>query len=157
MREDFFVQIQKNRSGEKMSQIHQLVYISKAKDGITEEEILEFLRKAVEFNSKSGITGTLMYNGGLFLQLLEGDAVSLDYVLEKRIKKSSLHSNLTVLFKKSAVERLYEHWNMSYRHLTDFDLKIINKVMVWNIETLKQNNINNDSILKLFSDFKNKP
>ncbi len=134
----------------------QLVYISKAKPNLNKSDIDAILKEAIPFNKQHEITGTLMLNSGIFMQLLEGDPLSIDFLLEKKIKKSTKHQHITVLFKRETNKRIFSEWNMSFLQLDEFDLKIINKIMAWNTQSLTKKEINPDEILNLLEGFKHK-
>ena len=134
----------------------QLAYISKANAGITKADIDSILSTAIPFNKEHNITGTLLYNGGLFLQLLEGDELSINFLLEKRIKKSKKHNNISILFQIETNERLFPDWNMSFLELDIFDINLVNTVLRWNSENINTAKIKPQDILELLEKFKYK-
>ena len=93
----------------------QLIYVSDLV-GDNESEIPAILKSSVRNNSKEGITGMLLYSGGNFLQVLEGepDAVKATY---DRICLDSRHRNTIVLTKEDVKERHFSNWSMGYRQL----------------------------------------
>jgi len=56
----------------------QLLYLSRAKSRLTLPAVLEIHRAAKIRNAKANLTGLLLYAGGNFLQLLEGEAADVD-------------------------------------------------------------------------------
>ncbi len=93
----------------------QLIYVSDL-IGDKESEIPAILKSSVRNNSKDGITGMLLYAGGNFLQVLEGesDAVKATY---DRICLDPRHRNTIVLTNEDVKERHFSNWSMGYRQL----------------------------------------
>ena len=93
----------------------QLIYLSDlaAKD---ESEIAPILKSAVKHNSKNGITGMLLYSGGNFLQVLEGEKAAVDETYA-RICRDPRHRNTVLLTEEPVTERHFANWQMGYRQL----------------------------------------
>ena len=92
-----------------------LVYISKAKYTFSEKELEELLDKARKNNKPLGITGLLIYAGNRFLQVLEGDPVVVNDLVEK-IKKDPRHSHLVVVSSELTEKRHFADWSMGFQH-----------------------------------------
>jgi hypothetical protein len=93
----------------------QLVYISHATEEFKNDvntQLESILSSSVSFNSSSNITGILIYNSGVFLQLLEGEEEDLTK-LYQRIGNDMRHKDLSLLVKQEATERLFPNWAMT--------------------------------------------
>ncbi len=135
----------------------QLGYISlKSNQFKGESTIDEILSTANKFNSQNGITGMLIFRGGVILQLLEGDK---DRVLDLfgRIASDPRHESISVLVKQNSNERLFPNWTMAYKKVEDTDLKEVSKIIPWKdiAEVTKEgNSISNEKIIELFKYFR---
>lgn len=89
----------------------QVLYSSKSQNRDTSfiDEILQVSRKN---NSENGLTGILLYRGGQFVQLLEGDKYNVYYTL-KRIRDDRRHNEFTILRDQVVDRRLFERWAMA--------------------------------------------
>ena len=102
--------------------LYELIYRSTARSGLTDKDLKNILSKARGFNEANNITGCLLFHGGQFLQLLEGEfQVLLD--LYDRIKKDPRHHDFLLLHMKETPYRVYSNWTMAFKSLEDNDLK----------------------------------
>jgi len=101
-----------------MANINQLVYISQSVKKMSAQELLDIQHVAKENNAKIDVTGSLFYNGGWFLQVLEGPAVTLK-ALYAKIEKDPRHKNSRVLYNEPASFRTFMRWNMNMTNLDD--------------------------------------
>ena len=92
------------------TKLKRLIYFSKPTifDYKTRKNILEISR---ENNSKTGLTGSLIYRSDIYLQLLEGptEAVNNTYI---RIKLDTRHSNIHKIYEDMTNQRLFPSWAM---------------------------------------------
>ena len=98
--------------------INQLVYISQAKRKMSPEDLSAIQEKAKTNNGPIDVTGSLFYNGGWFLQVLEGPASTLDK-LYKKIELDPRHKNSRVLYNEPANFRTFPRWSMNMTNLND--------------------------------------
>lgn len=96
--------------------LNQLIYISQATRKLTSDELSEIHQTAVKNNQKIDVTGSLFYNGGWFLQVLEGPPSVLD-TLYKKIEKDARHKNSRTLYNEPTSFRLFPRWNMNMTNL----------------------------------------
>ena len=91
----------------------QLIYSSVPADGLQESEVMEILRQSQVRNYELQISGLLLYDGGHFLQLLEGphDAV---LKLFERIAADPRHHHVDVVHESPIVAPLMATWAMAY-------------------------------------------
>ncbi|PWL29282.1 BLUF domain-containing protein [uncultured Roseivirga sp.] len=96
--------------------LYELIYRSTAKPGLTDQDLEDILKTARDFNQANNLTGCLLYHGGQFLQLLEGDfQILLD--LYDRIKRDSRHREFLLLHMKETDQRVYTDWTMAFKSL----------------------------------------
>lgn len=98
--------------------INQLVYISQAVRKMSAEDLYAIHKTAKENNQPIDVTGSLFYNGGWFLQVLEGPAAILS-TLYKKIELDPRHKNSRILYNKPASFRTFPRWNMNMTNLED--------------------------------------
>ncbi len=91
------------------SALRRVFYVSLSR---TEPASVEpLLERSRANNRRDGITGVLLYSGGAFAQLLEGDAPAVAAVLA-RIAADPRHTAMRVLLDEPAQERLAAQWTM---------------------------------------------
>jgi hypothetical protein len=98
--------------------INQLVYISQATRKMSSEALLEILKVAKENNQTMDVTGSLFYNGGWFLQVLEGPLETLN-ALYRKIEKDPRHKHSRILYNEPAKFRTFTRWSMNMTNLDD--------------------------------------
>ncbi|MUH73597.1 BLUF domain-containing protein [Psychrosphaera haliotis] len=96
--------------------LYQLVYISRATQPFSNEELTDLLVNAKNNNSSQDITGNLIYNGGMFLQVLEGDKKSVQALYDK-IALDSRHTKVRNIYFEPAEYRLFSRWSMNMVNL----------------------------------------
>ena len=91
----------------------QIVYISTARQPLSEAELQSVLSVSRRNNEAAGISGLLIAGGRRFLQALEGpdDAVAAAF---DRIKADPRHFAVVVLSKKQVETREFGDWAMGY-------------------------------------------
>ncbi|MDD2610500.1 MAG: BLUF domain-containing protein [Giesbergeria sp.] len=117
--------------------INQLIYISQATRKMSSEDLLDILKIAKEKNQKIDVTGSLFYNGGWFLQVLEGPLSTLN-TLYKKIEKDPRHKNSRILYNEPASFRTFTRWSMNMTNLDDRQADKYNQ-LVEIIEAAKTN------------------
>ncbi len=98
--------------------INQLVYISQATRKMSAEELSAILNTAKTNNASIDVTGSLFYNGGWFLQVLEGPIATLSK-LYKKIELDPRHKNSRILYNEPATFRTFSRWTMNMTNLDD--------------------------------------
>jgi hypothetical protein len=109
-----FFPIRKNFS---MS-INQLVYVSQATRKMSPADLAAIQDTAKNNNAPLDVTGSLFYNGGWFLQVLEGPVTTLDKLYHK-IELDPRHKNSRVLYNEPAKFRTFPRWSMNMINLND--------------------------------------
>jgi hypothetical protein len=101
-----------------------LVYVSSAAKPFSQDELVDLLVKARAKNSRLGITGMLLYKGGNFIQLLEGEEAVV-HQLFATICQDPRHLGVIVLLDEPAGEPLFGDWSMGFRDLADAEVQAL--------------------------------
>lgn len=96
--------------------LNQLVYISQGVRKMSAEELNSILETAKVNNARIDVTGSLFYNGGWFLQVLEGSPETLKKLYNK-IELDPRHKNSRVLYNEPATFRTFPRWTMNMTNL----------------------------------------
>lgn len=94
----------------------QLAYVSTASSAMRRADLLELLERAREVNREKGVTGLLLYQGGHFLQVLEGEQDTVR-ALFAHIAHDPRHFRVTELFEQQLDQRQYAEWSMGFQAL----------------------------------------
>lgn len=98
--------------------LNQLVYISQSTRKMSAAELYAILDTAQTNNKAIDVTGSLFYNGGWFLQVLEGPAATLSKLYSK-IERDPRHKNSRILYNEPAPFRTFGRWTMNMTNLDD--------------------------------------
>lgn len=98
-----------------MSLIH-LVYVSTARAELSQPELRRILAASARNNVPVEVTGMLLYSGGCFMQVLEGEEAAVDGVYG-RIAADPRHKDVTVLERAPIEARSFPTWTMGFRQL----------------------------------------
>ena len=97
--------------------LYRLVYVSRntvaGDEDVLGREIASILDVARTLNAATGITGALMYNGGCFAQVLEGEHDALQDTFE-RIQCDERHDEVRLLGLDPIAGRGFGDWSMAY-------------------------------------------
>jgi len=93
-----------------------MVYISSAKLGLTDGEIINIVEDARINNEKSEVTGLLLFNSGNFMQLVEGHEPTIEALYEK-IRQDNRHTEVKLLLKESITHRNFSAWTMGFKNI----------------------------------------
>jgi hypothetical protein len=96
-----------------MTDLINLVYGSSAKGKMPDDELVAILSKAREKNARLGVTGMLLYRGGNFLQVLEGERQVVEALFEV-IKSDPRHHRVELIAKRSVPQRGFGQWEMGF-------------------------------------------
>lgn len=94
----------------------QLCYASTATRDFTRDELLALLDYARKSNAESGITGLLLFQGGHFLQVLEGELKAVRELF-KQISQDKRHTDIALLFEELVSQPQYPDWSMGFQAL----------------------------------------
>ncbi len=98
-----------------MSLLH-LIYVSSLGADVQESEIVKILASSVRRNGEAGVTGMLLYAGGNFLQVLEGERAAVEETYA-RIARDPRHHGLIEIERRAVAQRDFPAWSMGFRHL----------------------------------------
>lgn len=93
-----------------------LIYVSTATVPMSEAALLEVLEKSREKNKKVSITGILLYGGGNFFQVLEGEKEDVE-ALYTTISKDDRHHSCMIIDESEIENRTFGSWAMGFRYL----------------------------------------
>ncbi len=96
-----------------MNEVHQLVYLSAARQELGPEELAEILATARRANTAHDITGILLYSGGSFMQLLEGLPEEVGTTFE-RIGDDPRHHLVIPMLRRDVSRRAFADWSMAF-------------------------------------------
>lgn len=99
-----------------MKSLISVVYASRATEEFHEHEIPELLKQARLANAAHQLTGMLLYIAGAFVQVLEGEAETVETAFET-IRGDKRHHQIRAICKNSILERAFEGWTMSHKTL----------------------------------------
>lgn len=92
--------------------IKRIKYVSRFAQPLGADDISSLAQSSSWNNLELDVTGVLMTSGGLFFQILEGPAESVDIVFS-RIVADPRHTDLLILSSEdSAADRLFPDWSM---------------------------------------------
>ena len=100
-----------------MNDLYRLVYTSHNNLEGTEEEraaiVAEILATSQRNNGRVGVTGALLFNAGLFAQVLEGTKKAVEATFE-RIQRDPRHGDVSVLQCEAVATRGFPNWSMAF-------------------------------------------
>jgi len=102
-----------------------LVYISKAVKPMQDVELALLLEQSRTWNKDHGLTGMLLYiegsflhfNGGRFIQALEGEEEEVRVTFEK-IQFDNRHYDLIKIHESTSFKRNFKDWTMGFISLS---------------------------------------
>lgn len=90
----------------------QLLYTSSAVQTVTASDLQELAQQSGPANAEKHLSGVLLYGGGRFLQLLEGEEDVVRELYYEHIVKDPRHECCCVLMIRPCESRLFPDWNM---------------------------------------------
>ena len=91
-----------------------LCYLSTAARRMSDAELEDILRDARLKNDAAGITGTLLYCDGNFMQYVEGPTEAIEG-LWRRLGHDPRHHGIIELFRQPLSERIFGGWSMAFK------------------------------------------
>jgi len=98
-----------------MPLIH-LIYVSTANTEYDDAELDRILAISERHNASNHVTGMLLYAGGNFMQVLEGEETAVDETYN-RIARDPRHKDFVVIERAPIKEREFAQWSMGFRRL----------------------------------------
>lgn len=94
--------------------IHNVLYCSHATASMNDAELQRIVKTSQKNNPAKGITGLLVFGGGMFLQWLEGPRNEVEALMAV-LKSDPRHETIVRLQVLDGLsERLYPRWAMQY-------------------------------------------
>lgn len=93
-----------------------LIYTSSAIRLLSDRELGAIHSRAMAGNARRGVTGFLLYRGGNFMQLLEGEEKAVRALFE-RIKADPRHKDVYVLKEGTRPDRIFQKFAMGFVHM----------------------------------------
>jgi hypothetical protein len=99
-------------AGPRLPLLYNLVYCSRAAAGVDDTVVAAIIASAQRRNPRKGITGMLVFGGGMFFQWLEGPHTSIQELME-RLRADARHDGIVLLSEdEDRRERLFPNWDM---------------------------------------------
>lgn len=105
-----------------MDRLYQIVYTSTAAENFGRPELVQLLKGSVERNARAGITGLLLYAGGRFMQVLEGEEEAV-ITLFAKISRDPRHHHVIPLIHEPIERRQFPNSAMAFRDLEAPELR----------------------------------
>lgn len=98
--------------------MHLVAYVSEYVGNDIAKDGMRIMQSSLRNNQKSGITGSIFYHEGKFIQVLEGEVYKLRMLVDK-IKNDSRHKNISVFIDAPILTKSHRNWNMDLFMLAD--------------------------------------
>jgi hypothetical protein len=95
----------------------QISYLSKASSPMSAEQLVSLLQQCHGNNTARDVTGMLFYGNGTFLQVIEGEATTVDELVGK-IARDPRHEDIRILSRKAIEHREHPDWSMGFEQVT---------------------------------------
>src|ERR1700684_4005631 len=94
-----------------MEPLSHVIYVSSAMPDVPEHDTLKFLNEARTANRKHDVSGMMLYIGGYFLQVLEGEPATVDTVCGTIFRDER---KMRVILREAIAEREFPEWTMGF-------------------------------------------
>jgi hypothetical protein len=102
--------------------MYYLIYLSAGVNWFSETELTDILSISNINNSRTNITGLLLYSEGNFIQLLEGEEQNVKDTYD-RISKDQRHKGITPIASGSIDKRNFPEWAMGFKSINSGEMK----------------------------------
>lgn len=92
--------------------LYRLAYASLVNKKLDKTDLRHILSRSINNNGRENVGGALLFNSGVFLQLLEGSRASVNATF-RRIVCDTRHERIEVLGFAPVKERLFTSWAMA--------------------------------------------
>ena len=102
-----------------------IAYVSAATDDVAEQDVAAILVQARANNERDGLTGALLFHGGRFIQIFEGE----DDIVRRRyaeIASDPRHRSVQKMREKQIGARQFPQWTMGFRAPSAESVKELN-------------------------------
>jgi hypothetical protein len=94
-----------------MEKLIHVIYVSSAAHDISEHETLGFVNEARKANRKHDVSGLMLFVGGCFLQVLEGEPTNVDEVCASIVEDKR---EMRMILREPIAEREFPEWTMGF-------------------------------------------
>jgi len=94
---------------------------------MTERELLAILEASRRHNTRNNITGMLLFGDGAFLQVLEGDPITVEATY-RRIEADPRHHGIIIVEDTQIDERDFGPWSMAFRYFEREELAMVERL-----------------------------
>jgi Sensors of blue-light using FAD. len=105
-----------------MPNLIHIVYVSFSRNQLSELELDELLSEIRPKNLATGITGLLLYNDEIFIQVIEGETDTIRRLYDI-LQKDKRHTNIVKILEERIDQRSFPNWSMGYQKLSKEDSK----------------------------------
>jgi hypothetical protein len=102
-----------------MEDLIHVIYVSSAAPEISEHETVKFLNEARKANRQNDVSGMMLYIGGCFLQLLEGEAANVDTVCRTIFGDKR---EMRMILREPIAERQFPEWTMGFEAVAPLEV-----------------------------------
>lgn len=96
--------------------LYRLVYVSQAREGLSDDDIVAILNTSQSNNNERYVTGFLAHNGDSFMQILEGPKEEVIDIYQ-RILADQRHHGVQQLIGEDIHVRAFPNWSMNYHRV----------------------------------------
>jgi hypothetical protein len=100
-----------------MPDLIHIVYVSFSSDKLSELELDQLLAEIRPKNQANGVTGLLLYNDEIFIQVIEGESEIIKS-LYHRLQNDRRHTNIVKILEEGIKKRSFPDWSMGYQKLS---------------------------------------
>ncbi len=97
-----------------------LLYISAAPPNLSPINLIDILEASRRNNPANNVTGVLIFQNGIFVQVLEGEEPDVEATYQ-RIEKDERHRNAKIIERISIEQRAFPSWSMGFKNLDLID------------------------------------
>ncbi|WP_300376460.1 BLUF domain-containing protein [Henriciella sp.] len=103
--------------------MYRLAYVSTAAKSVSATDLQDILESAIRNNTKIGVTGTIIYNGASFLQILEGPQDKVEKIYA-HICTDNRHNHIMTIFREKGAGRAFEDTPLTLNTVEGTDGKL---------------------------------
>jgi hypothetical protein len=103
--------------------MHYLIYLSSAKRLFSDQDLEDILMVSRRNNSRSDITGLLLYHDGMIMQMLEGEYSAIHQLYDK-ITLDDRHTGIMKMTEGTEEGRIFGDWTMGFRRMSEKDWSV---------------------------------
>lgn len=93
--------------------MHHIIYMSSATQAMSDDDLALLLEQCRRNNEQLRITGALVYGGGQFMQIMEGDKAIVQALYDK-VETDPRHTGVMKLADKDIPHRSFGNWSMAF-------------------------------------------